>query len=327
MDFPLFIDIAIVAILVGYAFDGYRRGFLLLLVELFGTVLSFYLAFRFSQPVGAWISGLFTVPEAMHRIVGFFVLWIGTEILYFAVTSYLYQFIPKFVRESLFNKVVGVIPSVAKGLVALAIVLTLITALPVQTPLRPAITDSQLGQPIVEQTQLYQQRLMHRYEAQITETLTFLTTTPVISQKIIDHETIKLHFTTADGTVDPKSEAAMLTLVNQERAKVGLKPLVADAKLREVARAHAKDMLERGYFAHNTPEGIDPFDRMDAAGIAYLTAGENLAFAPTLNLAHIGLMNSPKHKENILYPPFGKAGIGVIDAGIYGKMFVQEFSN
>ena len=100
-----------------------------------------------------------------------------------------------------------------------------------------------------------------------------------------------------------------------------------DEKLREAARLHAKDMLERGYFSHYTPEGISPFDRMEAANVAYKFAGENLAFAPDIQIAMNGLMKSQGHRDNILSPNFRKAGIGVLDAGIFGKIFVQEFTD
>jgi len=42
----------------------------------------------------------------------------------------------------------------------------------------------------------------------------------------------------------------------------------------------------------------------------FLTAGENLALAPTLSVAHTGLMNSPGHRENILRPQFGRVDLG-----------------
>ena len=94
-----------------------------------------------------------------------------------------------------------------------------------------------------------------------------------------------------------------------------------------MARAHADDMFKRGYFAHDTPEGVDPFQRMQNAGIVFGLAGENLALAPTLEIAHTGLMNSPGHRANILRDGFRKIGIGVLDGGVYGKMFVQEFTD
>jgi len=64
---------------------------------------------------------------------------------------------------------------------------------------------------------------------------------------------------------------------------------------------------------------------MRAAGIRYLTAGENLALAPTLQVAHNGLMNSPGHRANILHAQFGRLGIGILDGGIRGLMVSQEF--
>jgi len=46
-----------------------------------------------------------------------------------------------------------------------------------------------------------------------------------------------------------------------------------------------------------------------------------------LSTAHNGLMNSEGHRANILEPEFRKIGIGVIDNGVYGKMFVQVFTD
>ena len=86
-------------------------------------------------------------------------------------------------------------------------------------------------------------------------------------------------------------------------------------------------MLARGYFSHYTPEGLSPFDRMNQAHISFTYAGENLAFSANVQLAMQGLMNSPGHKANILSSHYHKIGIGVIDAGIYGEMFDQEFTD
>ncbi len=86
-------------------------------------------------------------------------------------------------------------------------------------------------------------------------------------------------------------------------------------------------MFEKGYFSHENLEGKSPFDRMEAAGIIFKVAGENLAYAATVDLAHNGLMRSPGHRANILEVDFGTVGIGVIDGGIYGKMFTQNFTN
>ena len=51
------------------------------------------------------------------------------------------------------------------------------------------------------------------------------------------------------------------------------------------------------------------------------------ALAPTVVIAHEGLMNSPGHRANILNPRFRRVGIGVADGGMHGKMFTQNFAD
>lgn len=124
---------------------------------------------------------------------------------------------------------------------------------------------------------------------------------------------------------DPAAEAQLLALVNEERERAGLDPLELAPDLVPVGRAHAVEMFTLGYFAHESPVTGDPFDRINAAGIDYRTAGENLAFAPDVLTAHRGLMNSPGHRANILNPDFGRAGIGIIRSRYHGLMVVQLF--
>ena len=140
-------------------------------------------------------------------------------------------------------------------------------------------------------------------------------------------EYVELHFTTTNTLVDESAELEMINFVNNERASHALPLLKLDPKLTAVARMHSQDMLARGYFSHENPDGISPFDRMTAAGIDFLSAGENIAYAPTTALANDGLINSPEHRDNILSKDFNKIGVGVIDAGTYGKMFTQDFTN
>ncbi|MFZ5595756.1 MAG: CAP domain-containing protein [Bacillota bacterium] len=120
-------------------------------------------------------------------------------------------------------------------------------------------------------------------------------------------------------------EQRMLSLVNAERAAGGLQPLKANLKLTEVARLKAKDMISKNYFDHTSPTYGSPFDMMRQFGITYRTAGENLAGAPSVDIAHTSLMNSPGHRANIMNSSFREVGIGIVDGGPYGKMFVQMF--
>jgi uncharacterized protein YkwD len=128
-----------------------------------------------------------------------------------------------------------------------------------------------------------------------------------------------------DVQPDPEAEGRMLDLVNGARATAGLRPLAADERLRQVSRQHSQEMFQLGYFAHVSPAGSSPGDRLNGAGIPFHTAGENLAYAPTVEVAHAGLMASPGHRRNILTPEFTRVGIGVIRGGLYGRMFTQSF--
>ncbi len=120
-------------------------------------------------------------------------------------------------------------------------------------------------------------------------------------------------------------EVQALILLNNDRAQHGLAPLVYKAELNKLADAYADDMIKRGFFAHNNPEGLTPFNRMKNAGISYQYAGENLALNDTIEAAELAFMNSPEHRENILNGHYTEVGIGVKHDS-HGKVYVvQEF--
>lgn len=120
-------------------------------------------------------------------------------------------------------------------------------------------------------------------------------------------------------------QGQMLDLVNSERVNSGLKPLIWDGNLAEVAQVKAKDMSDNNYFDHNSPTYGSPFEMMKKFGITYRAAGENLAGSSGVERAHVGLMNSEGHRKNILNPNFTHMGIGVEKSTRYGYVFVQMF--
>ncbi|MGI6685601.1 MAG: CAP domain-containing protein [Bacillota bacterium] len=120
-------------------------------------------------------------------------------------------------------------------------------------------------------------------------------------------------------------EQKMVDLVNAERIAAGLPALKVDMRLVKTARMKSQDMIDKNYFAHQSPTYGSPFDLIKSQGITYKTAGENLAGHQTVDGAHNGLMNSPGHRANILNKNFTHIGIGIIDGGKYGKMFTQHF--
>lgn len=84
-------------------------------------------------------------------------------------------------------------------------------------------------------------------------------------------------------------------------------------------------MLQNNYFGHTSPTYGSPFEMLKKFGFKYSYAGENLAGASTVDSAHVNLMNSDGHRRNMLSSNFTEVGIGVVDGGPYGKIFVQIF--
>ena len=99
-----------------------------------------------------------------------------------------------------------------------------------------------------------------------------------------------------------------------------------DRSLSRVAYAHAVDMARRRYFAHVTPEGIDPFARMAASHIRFGYAGENLAVDATAEHVFNDFWNSREHRLNMLGQHFARVGIASVEAEV-GTIVVEDFAD
>ena len=120
---------------------------------------------------------------------------------------------------------------------------------------------------------------------------------------------------------------ALFSDVNREREAHGLQPLVLDARLSNVAGSHASDMIAHDYFAHETPNGTSPFDRMRAAGCSFEYAGENIALASDERDADAALFASAPHRQNTLSASYRRVGIGVASDADGNVYFVEDFSD
>jgi len=97
------------------------------------------------------------------------------------------------------------------------------------------------------------------------------------------------------------SVSDLLASTNQVRAANGLGPLTLNAKLNSGAQAKANDMIAKNYWAHNAPDGTQPWAFFISAGYTYTSAGENLAYGfDTSGQVVNGWMNSPEHRANVL---------------------------
>ena len=126
------------------------------------------------------------------------------------------------------------------------------------------------------------------------------------------------------------TRAGVIKFTNIERAKAGLSPLKENAELDISSDVKAKDMLNRQYFAHESPSGIGVADLAEEEGYDYILIGENLAlgnFKDDQALVQ-AWMDSPGHRANILNPKYRDIGVGVIKGMFEGKVTwfaVQHF--
>jgi len=114
-----------------------------------------------------------------------------------------------------------------------------------------------------------------------------------------------------------RTRALTLCLLNEERARHGLPGLRHDRRLEVSSQGHSNDMARREYFEHHTPEGVEPYQRMLAAGYPANNAytAENIAWGEGSESSPAEIMDSwmhsPPHRDAILHPGLVDVGVGV----------------
>ncbi len=325
------VDIAILLVIAWHIADGVRRGFVAALVDLVAFVVSLVVALTAYVQLGDWAAVQWNLPSLLARPLAFGAIWIVSGFVVSLFGRIVGAPFSALIRATGLDAILSIVPSGLKGLIVAGVAVTVILSVP---PLpdgvpgqegfafvREAMQESQVATDLVERTAALDRVAREVIGEPLSETLTLLTVRPETGERVA------LNFRIDNPPIDEPSEARMLELLNQERIRAGLPPLVRDPAMDAVARAHSIDMLQRGYFAHEDPDGRTPFDRMRQGNVQFNAAGENLALAPTVALAHQGLMDSPGHKANILHPAFKRVGIGAARADGRGRMFTQDFAN
>jgi hypothetical protein len=132
--------------------------------------------------------------------------------------------------------------------------------------------------------------------------------------------TASVFFAFATGALAETAQGAeSRTLVNQARAQAGLGSLEAHPGLEAIAQAQADRMAARDAIYHNPNLKSDA----DAAGVNWELIGENVGVGPSVADVHQAFMNSPGHRENIVYPDYNAIGVGIA-AAKDGSVFVAH---
>lgn len=289
------------------------------LTDLLGLSLSLLLALLLYRYVATMLEIIGLREALLANVLAFIIIFFIADTVYWLAVRRPLRRVPERVVRSAPNRVAGVVLGTAKGLLISALLLLVLTSVPGLMG-EAAIEDSAIAEPMLGAGSRLERMVTTALPDDLREGLTFITTPPE------DEETVDIPVRT-DIRIDSEAEARMLEMINAERREHGLRPLEMDPELRDVARKHSRDMFQRGFFSHVNPDGENPFDRMREEGIRFGTAGENLAMAPTVRIAHEGLMQSPGHRANILNRSFGKVGIGVYASSGYNKVFTQVFTN
>jgi uncharacterized protein YkwD len=319
------LDVVILLILLASIIAGIRRGFLVGVYDMLVAALSLVFA-ALTYPAFADLIGTvldFSAPT--RNLLGFVLAYIvaglpGALLIRPLIRRFraLTGIVP---GVNPIDRLLGAMPGAVQGVIVAFVLVLVMGFFSTSTLVGDWLENSEIG------VRLYRSgstRVLETAGAAGFEPSEFFALTRQASS---GGHVLPFRVDAEDLRANPEAEADMLELVNAERRARGLQPLELDAELVAVARLHAIDMYSEGYFSHTSPTTGSPFDRLDARGITYNLAGENLAYAPDVETAHQGLMDSPGHRENILEPGFGRVGIGVVESRLRGTMYVQVFTN
>lgn len=315
----LIVDILIVAFLLFGVWQGFRHGFMALLFQMISLVLASLLSFWLLSKVKDWMVNQLQIPVSYAGPIGLGLLFMVFSAALGAIATLGHRLFAPILHANPLNRILGMVFGGVRQLIIAAIILTLLVSLPLPSSFKQAIDKSILAKPLISVSLKLEQYLAQRFNVGNLDAVAFNTTGK--DESI----TTSLNYTVADPTVDEAGEILLFKLTNEVRKQAKVPELQANDTLRDVARAYGKNMLAKGYFSHFSPDGEDATKRIQKANITALAVGENLATAPEIAIAQAGLLASEGHRKNIINPDFNQVGIGVLDAGVHGKMVVEVF--
>lgn len=316
-----YIDLIIIIVIFYYGYLSLKHTFWNIFSDLISFVSSIAVSVVLFRYVSRFISLNFNLNIQASNLIGFIFIAIVLE---FLISNFIYFLINRFPEKlkqpKLLNKF-SIAVGFLQGLMMCIFFINLVYYLPIKPNIKIDIESSKIAKYILFRNQNVQEVYEEVFDPNIFNSLSYLTVKPEEGKRIsLDIRRLSLKS-------DQFSEKAMLDKINNERSSLAITKLTYSQDLSLVAQEYAQDMWERKYFSHYSPEGQDVGDRLKRYKIKYTFAGENLALAPSVEIAHKGLMGSEGHRKNMLDARFVKVGVGVVDNGIYGKIFVQVFTD
>jgi len=320
---PNWVDGVIVVICIVFFIRGLEHGFIATLSGLVSWIIALFVSVRFHGYLATFSTQKFGIPPTWSTLLFYLILTVLTELIVSEILQFLMYRLPTRVVGSRTNKWFGAFVSLGNALLFITFLLLLIMALPLKGSVKNDIRSSFIGTTIMKYTNTYLGTLNKTVDQALLEAQKMITI-PVGSKESV---TLDFDVNPMDLHLDEASEHVLVDLINKERSKIGLSRLFVDGKMVTVAREYARQVLVTKFFSHVDHSGEDVGTRLTKANIVFVRAAENLAFAPSADIAHAGLMASDGHRINILDLRFRRVAVGVIEAGIHGKMVVELFAD
>ncbi len=309
-------------IIVGYALlgacVGFIKGFVAQVLHFAGIVIAIVVTFLLFPRFGGWVSGSLNVPDAYSQPVSLAIIFTLSLLIVRFLMPFVQKILGSIANTNPVNRLGGTALGAAANILVTSIVLGVLTVLPTPASIQSKLTASQFAPPLTAFA-LGLDKTIGKYGHATGVSLGFQ-----IDKG--DEESTPLNFTNPNPTEDIEGEVKMAILINELRDKKKVPILIPDLKLQQVAQAHAKDMLAKGYFGHKSPDGVFAGGRVHQAGITATEVGENLAKSRTVELAQAGLIASPTHLKTMTNAAYNRVGIAVFDSGANGKIVVQLFA-
>jgi uncharacterized protein YkwD len=162
----------------------------------------------------------------------------------------------------------------------------------------------------------------HRAKILHPSSLTFLSFSLIIFQLFLRF--IPTNYTPASaevlGYASQISTSEVIRLTNEKRVQNGLSPVTFNQLLTDAAKEKAEHMIANDYWAHNAPDGTQPWYFFTKHGYSYRYAGENLARDFSGAAAVVDAwMASPSHRDNMLSTKYKEIGVAVTEGDLSGS--------
>jgi uncharacterized membrane protein required for colicin V production len=218
------VDLLIIVCLVFFVVEGMGRTFLGELLDLFSFLIAFLLSLRFYNYIGGFLESSFQIPHSVANVLGFLIFWFVTESIFFILIHFILS--RSILLIKVFNKInrFAFAPAFFRGVIFVAIVLTLLASFPIQPKIKVMVNQSKIGSVILDNTHQLEGPIKNIFGGLSEDTMAFMTVKPK------SDESVNLGFQTSDFAPNDSLETQMIALVNKERVQRGLSTLTYDSR-------------------------------------------------------------------------------------------------